>query len=85
MSTEEKLKLCSGCRDDYYNHDGNSDTGRCWLFNRAQVVTRYRIGWWTQPTQPGAFTKVTTLSCHNAPGRYAQYEQLPSYAQETTP
>lgn len=80
MNDQDKLTLCHGCRDDYYNHGNNSTTGRCWMFENAKVVTRYRIGWWTQPTQPGAFTKVNTLSCHAAPGQYALYEELPSFA-----
>lgn len=76
---KDKLPLCAGCRDDYYNRGNNSTTGRCWLLDNAKVVTRYKIGWWTQPTQPGAYTKVTTLDCHSAPGQYALHEKLPDF------
>lgn len=76
-----QLKYCAGCRDDYYNHGGNGMDGKgCWSLKDAKVVTRYRIHWWTQPTVPGAFTKVRTNSCHYATGRYAHYEALPSFA-----
>lgn len=73
-------KYCSGCRDDFYNEPGNSTRGQCWNLKSAKVVTRYRIGWWTAPTERGAFTKVTTNSCHYATGRYAHYDKLPEFA-----
>ena len=82
MTEQDKLKLCKGCRDDHYNQPGNSTTGRCWSLKNAKVVTRYRIGWWTQPTQPGAFTEVVTLDCHHATGRYAHYDKLPDFAKD---
>lgn len=72
-------QYCTGCRDDYYNSQ-NAANGGCWSLKHAKVVTRYRIGWWTEPTKPGAFTKVKTNSCHYATGRYAHYEKLPSFA-----
>lgn len=73
-------KYCAGCRDDFYNSQGGMDGKGCWSLEDAKVVTRYRLGWWTRPTEPGAFTKVKTNSCHYATGRYAHYEQLPSFA-----
>lgn len=64
-------KYCSGCRDDFYNHGGHAMDGKqCWSLKGATVVTLYRIGWWTAPTEKGAFTKVKTNSCHYAPGQY---------------
>ena len=83
MSDESKLPLCRGCRDDYYNdyenHAGHSAGGRCWLLVKAQVVERFRIGWWTQPTSPTAYRKVVTLDCHRAPGQYAHHEDMPGF------
>jgi hypothetical protein len=74
-----KQKYCSGCRDDFYNHGGHALDGKnCWMLRGAKVVTRYRIGYWTAPTQPGAFDKVTTLNCHYAPGKYAHITELPN-------
>lgn len=70
-------KYCSGCRDDFYNGEGAKE---CWSLKTAKVVTLYRIGWWTAPTEKGAFTKVKTNSCHYATGRYAHYKELPSCA-----
>lgn len=79
METKSK-RMCCGCRDNHYNRDGNSNTGECWSYQRAKVVTRYELGWWTRPDTPGAFTEVVTLDCHNAPGQYALYEKLPDFA-----
>lgn len=85
MKAQEKY--CSGCRDDYYNHGGNGfNGGKCWSLKDATVVTRYQLHWWTAPTVPGAFTKVQTNLCHHAPGKYAFYKELPTFAvaRETT-
>ena len=78
-----KQKHCSGCRDDFYNHRGSpgfDGATKCWSLKDAKVVTRYRLGWWTAPTEDGAFTKIKTLDCHHAPGRYALYKELPPFA-----
>lgn len=78
-----RREYCSGCRDDYYNEQGgkNGMNGDgCWSLKKAEVVTRYRLHWWTAPTVPGAFTKVTTNSCHHAPGQFAFYKELPDFA-----
>lgn len=72
-------KLCAGCRDNFYNTRGNSTTGECWNLKTAQVVTRFRLSWWTQPDTKGAFQKVETNSCHYATGRYALYKTLPDF------
>ena len=82
MSEQDKLKLCVGCRDNFYNDNNPLGVKRCWSFANAKVVTRYRIGWWTQPTVPGAYTKVQTLNCHHAPGQYALHERPAECATE---
>lgn len=78
------LKHCVGCRDDFYNigyGKAMSINGAgCSSLAKAKVVTRYKLGWWTTPDTPGAFTKVRTNSCHHAPGRYVMQEHLPSFA-----
>lgn len=82
MTESEKLKLCVGCYNDFYNDKNTIGVKRCWSLKNAKVVTRYKIGWWTRPTQPGAFKEVTTLGCHHAPGQYELYEELPAHAVE---
>lgn len=69
--------LCRGCRNDFYNGEGAEE---CWSYKDAEVCVRYRIHWWTAPTVPGAFQKVTTLKCWHAPGQQSQVEQLPECA-----
>lgn len=77
---QAKQPFCRGCRDDFYNEAGNAMNGKhCWSLPDAQVVTRFRIGWWTAPTVPRAYEKVTTLSCHHAPGKYAMHKELPEF------
>jgi hypothetical protein len=73
----DKQQYCSGCRDDFYNH--REGQGPCWSLESAMVVKHWRIGWWTQMDKASNFTKVTTLSCHHAPGQYAQMEKLPKH------
>lgn len=73
---------CHGCRDDFYNHrpsPGFDGATECWSFKNATTVTRFKLGWWTQPTSADVFTKVKTNSCHHAPGRYALYETIPAH------
>ena len=72
-------KYCVGCREDYYNHDGNSNTGECWSFDSAKLVTKYCIGWWTPQDEASNFWKVKTNSCHTEPGRVAFYDELPKH------
>jgi len=78
MPTAPKSKsLCDGCRDNFYNGEGAAE---CWSFKKAEVVRRWKLGWWTAPTQPAAFVEVETLNCHHAPGRYALSTTLPDFA-----
>ncbi|KKL21047.1 hypothetical protein LCGC14_2449400 [marine sediment metagenome] len=73
---------CGGCRNNFYN--GNNDLGvsRCWSLKDARLVKRWRIGWWTTPTIPGAFVQVKTYDCHHETGRYGFSEDLPLHAVE---
>lgn len=73
----ETLSLCVGCRSDYYNGKNDRGIQKCWSLKRAKKVKRWRIGWWTTPSSRDAFTHVTTLDCHHAPGRYQDSEELP--------
>ena len=80
MSRTAKTKsLCVGCRNDFYNGRGAAE---CWSYKNAKVCTRWRLGWLVTPDTKGAFTKVTTLDCHHAPGHYAHCEKLPDFAVE---
>jgi hypothetical protein len=78
MTEAEKLRHCGGCRDDFYNGNNPLGVQRCWGLKTAKLVTRFRIGTWTQPDAPGAFTKVKTLTCWHASGAHF-YEKLPDF------
>ena len=72
---------CEGCRDNFYN-SGNNELGvkECWGLKTAKLVRRYKIAWWTAPTEPRAFREVRTYQCHHAPGRFGFYKELPDFA-----
>lgn len=78
MTKNEKLKHCAGCRDDFYNDHNPYGVKECWGLKTARMVTRYRIGTWTRPTEPGAFTKVKKLNCFHRNGEH-YYECLPYF------
>lgn len=82
VTEREKLKLCVGCRSDFYNDKNPLGVKRCWNLKKAKLVTRWKLGWWTTPATPGAFEEVKTLDCHHEPGRFAFYEFLPSFAKD---
>ena len=74
---------CAGCREDFYNHGGNSMTGQCWLLKKAKVVTRYKIHRDAMPATPGAFKKVQVPSCYTDAGTPKQFyyeSTLPTFA-----
>ncbi len=74
MSKQDK---CRGCRNDFYNgKNGSLGVKQCWSLKDAKVVTRFRIGTWTTPTQKGAFTRVRVFDCYHQNGA-AHYTQLP--------
>lgn len=73
-------KHCRGCNDDYYNQGGNSFEGKCWSLDTAKLVTRYRIGTWTAPTESGAFTEMRLPNCYRQQGA-SFYDALPSFVQ----
>lgn len=72
-------KACTGCREDYYNHDNNSTTGKCWNLDRAKIVMRYQIGWWTPCDKIENFNKVKVPSCYCRTGEFAYFDEIPEH------
>lgn len=70
---------CVGCVDDFYNDKNPLGVKQCWSLDQAQLVTRYRIGTWTKPTEPRAFTEVEVYDCRREKGA-SLYHRLPSCA-----
>ncbi len=79
MTKAEKLKLCCGCDQNFYNGNNGMGIEVCWSLKRAKVVKRWRIGWWTAPVSTESFSKVRTLDCHSATGRYLDSKELPEH------
>jgi hypothetical protein len=75
MITREQ---CRGCEDDYYNSSATSSSGRCWNAASGKTKLRYRIGTWTEPTVPNAFTEEMRPSCFHRKG-VSFYDKLPSF------
>lgn len=77
----KSTSMCVGCRDHFYNAGQNRlGIKECWSLKTAKKVRRWKLGWWTRPDEPGAFTEVQTYSCHWEPGQYAFYKELPDFA-----
>ena len=55
--------MCSGCRDDFYNHNV---AGGCWCFKTAKVVKRVQVGTWQPPPYNRSLQSV--LSCYHCQG-----------------
>lgn len=66
MTKQEKKSLCSGCRDNFYNQAGNSNTGECWMLKTARVCEKMIVGIWQNP--PYKWLPQKTLSCHHREG-----------------
>jgi hypothetical protein len=66
MTKTEKKKMCSGCRDNFYN--GNNDLGvkECWNLSSAKVVLKRRVGTWERP--PWNAEPEQVLSCRTEKG-----------------
>lgn len=73
------LETCRGCEDDFYNNRNPHGVKQCWSLESAELVTRWRLGVWTQPTVRGAFTEVRVFDCRREKG-FVFYKELPAFA-----
>ena len=39
---QKSKDLCTGCKDAYYNEGNNSNTGECWMFEKAEVINEVK-------------------------------------------
>ncbi len=65
MTKSEKLKMCQGCRDNFYN--GNNDLGvkECWALDSAKLIKRKKIHVNQRP--PWNQKPISVLSCYSQP------------------
>jgi hypothetical protein len=66
MTKQDKLKLCVGCRDDFYNGKHHLGAKECWHLSDAEVVRRTLVGTWQPP--PYKWMPAKTLQCHSPDG-----------------
>jgi len=49
MRTLKTRKMCSGCRDDFYNGHNDLGVNECWSFKDAELVKVIQVGYWERP------------------------------------
>lgn len=72
---------CQGCEDNFYNGNNPLGVKQCWMLKSAKLVTRFKTGTWTQPTEKGAFTEVMVPNCYHAKGQHF-YDRLPDFVKK---
>lgn len=65
MTTTEKLKHCSGCRDDFYNGANPYGIGECWNLKPARLVWKKEVH--IDQTPPWNQKARKFLSCYRRP------------------
>lgn len=68
MTKAEKLPLCRGCADNFYNGHNPYGVSECWMLKDAQLVTRYAIGYWTPMDTARNLREVRVLNCFHERG-----------------
>lgn len=74
--------LCVGCHNDFYNREGNSERGMCWMLPSAKPVERTKVGVWQNP--PYEWKPQRTLSCHTPDGERWITKDDPRIAKQPT-
>lgn len=66
LSKSDKLKMCIGCYNNFYN--GNNDLGvkECWMLKSARVVLKKKVGIWQVP--PWKQAPIRILNCRREDG-----------------
>ena len=66
MTKAEKRKMCSGCRNDFYNGQNPYDIKECWSLEKAKVKMRKPVRMDERP--PWKAKPVKMLSCFHRKG-----------------
>jgi len=66
MRDYEKQKHCCGCHDDFYNQQGHSAEGKCWMFKSAKLIWRKSVDINQRP--PWNQKAERFLSCYHRQG-----------------
>lgn len=73
LSKAEKRKLCSGCRESFYNGNNDFNIKECWNLSSARLAHKRFVPAWMEPPWDGIPVE-RTLSCHRREG-YAAMEE----------
>lgn len=68
MTKNEKLQMCRGCGNDFYNDHNDIGVKECWSLKDAEPVTRYAIGYWTPMDTAKNLREVRVLDCYHERG-----------------
>jgi hypothetical protein len=66
MTETQKLKMCSGCRNNFYNGNNPYGVKRCWSLDNAEVVKRKRVH--INQVPPWTQEPIKVLSCFHQQG-----------------
>lgn len=66
LSKEDKLAMCIGCVDNFYNGNNPLGVKECWLLSSAEKVERKKVGFWQNP--PWDQEPIEVLSCRKEKG-----------------
>jgi hypothetical protein len=74
MTKREKLKHCTGCRDNFYNGHNDLGVSECWSLEKAKMVWKKEVSINQRP--PWNQKARRFLSCFHRPGYvYVQSKQ----------
>lgn len=65
MSKDEKLKMCSGCRENFYNGNNPYGIQECWSLKSARVVLKKEVH--LDQVPPWNQKPIKVLSCFRRP------------------
>jgi hypothetical protein len=67
---DDKQAHCGGCRNNFYNHSGNSSTGHCWSLESAKLRWRWVINMQTPMDKKSRFYRKRVYTCYHGEGPY---------------
>lgn len=74
-----KKSHCIGCRDNFYNGNNPYGISRCWLLEKAKLITRYRLSINTPMNQKSGYLKEKLPNCYTENG-HIFLKEIPGYA-----
>ena len=73
------LNDCSGCEQNFYNGNNPYGVKKCWSFDKAKIVTRYKLSVDCPCNRKSGYYKMEVPNCYEQK-RYVFCEEIPNYA-----